>query len=113
VKLSGYTFGRVAVDGHTHTDDLVVLPDRVVANWWREQGHSLSVADLREVFDAKPDILVVGTGAHGMMAVPPATRQALQAAGIRLVAEHTAAAVETYNRLQATARVAAALHLTC
>ncbi len=114
MELTGYSFGRVTVGGQVHTADLVILPDRVVGGWWREEGHSLSVADLAEVFAAKPDVLVVGTGAHGMMDVPQETRQALEAAGIRPVVERTANACETYRRLaRAGTRVAAALHLTC
>lgn len=113
VKIEGYSFGRITVGGQVHTADLIILPDRVVGGWWREAGHSLSVNDLAEVFAAKPEVLVVGSGAHGMMDVPEATRNAVEAAGIRLIVERTAAACDTYNRLSASARVAAALHLTC
>jgi len=113
VTLANYAFGRVTLEGRTYTADLIVLPDRVISHWWREEGHSLSVSDLAAVFEAAPEVLVVGTGARGMMDVPQATRDALAAAGIRLVAERTGAACETFNRLGATARVAAALHLTC
>jgi len=116
MAIEAYSFGRITVGGQVHTADLVILPDRVVAGWWREEGHSLCVADLAEVFQAKPDVLIVGTGAQGVMEVPQATRDAVEAAGIRLIVERTAAACQTYNRLRAAdgaARVAAALHLTC
>jgi hypothetical protein len=74
----------------------------------------LSVADLDVVFEAKPEVLVVGTGANGRMDVPQATRDALARAGIALVAEPTAEACATYRRLRQTGkRLAAALHLTC
>jgi hypothetical protein len=32
-RLQSYTIGRIVVDGEVHTSDLIVLPDRVVANW--------------------------------------------------------------------------------
>jgi hypothetical protein len=113
MEIEAYSFGRIVVGGQVHTADLIILPGRVVGGWWREEGHSLSVADLAEVFAAKPDILIVGSGANGVMDVPAETREAVEAAGIRLIVERTAAACQTYNRLRATARVAAALHLTC
>jgi len=113
VTLENYAFGRVTLEGRTYAADLIVLPDRVISHWWREEGHSLSVSDLAAVFEAAPEILVVGTGAQGMMRVPQATRDALAAACIRLVVECTRDACETFNRLSPTARVAAALHLTC
>ncbi|MBM4041958.1 MAG: hypothetical protein FJ290_25975 [Planctomycetes bacterium] len=112
-EIESYSFGRIVVGGQEHTTDLLLLPERVVGGWWREEGHSLSVADLAEALAAKPETLVVGTGANGRMDVPRATRDAIEAAGIRLVVETTAAACQTYNRLRTSARVAAALHLTC
>jgi hypothetical protein len=38
----------VTVDGSEQTRDLIVLPDRVVTNWWRRDGHSLAMEDLDE-----------------------------------------------------------------
>jgi len=112
-KVESYRFGFIRIDGRTHTRDVIILPDRVVAGWWRQQGHTLRPDDLREVLEAEPEVLVVGTGSIGRMEVPEATRRRVEAAGIELVVERTAAACETYNRLRETRRVAAALHLTC
>jgi hypothetical protein len=50
-RLEDYSFGRIVVDGDEHTRDLIVLPDRVVANWWRREGHSLVIEDLEQVQD--------------------------------------------------------------
>ncbi len=77
MTLENYTFGRVTIGGQTYAADLIVLPDHIVSDWWRERGHSLSVSDLAAVFEAAPEVLVVGTGARGMMDVPQATRDAL------------------------------------
>jgi hypothetical protein len=38
-RLEDYRFGRVTVNGSVETRDLIVLPDRVVTNWWRREGH--------------------------------------------------------------------------
>jgi hypothetical protein len=62
-RIDHYEFGRIVVDGCQETRDLIILPDRVVRNWWRQQGHALVVDDLREVLDEFPSHLVVGTGA--------------------------------------------------
>jgi len=114
MHINDYHFGCMVVDGKAYREDLILLPDGVRGNWWREQGHSLSVADLAEVFEAAPEVLVVGTGAHGMMRVPEETRRALEASGIEPRVERTADAVESYNRLAAEGRrLAGAFHLTC
>jgi len=112
-RIEHYRFGTITVDGQRHTQDLIILPERVIAGWWRKEGHALHPDDLTTVFEAAPEVLIVGTGAYGMMRVTEETRLALEAAGIRLIAAPTAEAVETYNQLREEARVAAALHLTC
>jgi len=112
-EIQNYQFGRMLVDGERHTRDLILLPDRVVGNWWREEGHRLSVADLQAVLDAAPEVLVVGTGAYGRMQVPEETRQAVEAAGIELRVARTGQAWQLYNDLQRRQPTAGAFHLTC
>lgn len=111
--IEHYAFGTITVDGTTYRSDVVILPGRVVPDWWRRQGHSLALDDLTDVVADPPNTLVVGTGAYGAMVVPERTVAALEALGIEITAQPTAEAVETYNRLAPAGRVAAALHLTC
>ncbi len=61
-RLQDYRFGRLTVDGHEHTRDLIVLPDRVVADCSRREGHSLAIEDPDEVLDELPARLVLGVG---------------------------------------------------
>ncbi|MCL7453252.1 MAG: Mth938-like domain-containing protein [Anaerolineae bacterium] len=112
-EIEGYRFGRIVVDGESHTRDLIILPGRVVGGWWRQEGHRLDADDLDAVFEAKPEVLVVGQGAYGRMKVPPETAQAIAEQGIELVAQPTGQACDTYNELRDGRQVAAALHLTC
>jgi len=112
-SIDSYRFGCIVVDGQAHTRDLIILPDRVVGGWWRQEGHRLSPADLAVVLEARPNVLVVGQGAFGRMRVPAETIHALEAAGIELVVQRTERACRAYNRLRDQKAVAAALHLTC
>jgi hypothetical protein len=111
-RLSDYSFGRVTVDGEEHTRDLIVLPGRVVPDWWRREGHSLVLEDLEEVVEELPERLILGCGAHGRLRPDPSVAEALARRGVELEALPTAAAVERYGQLE-PARTAAALHLTC
>jgi hypothetical protein len=112
-QIETYRFGRIVVDSQVHTKDLIILPDRIVGDWWRKEGHRLLPADLESVLAARPDVLVVGKGAYGRVRIAPETRQALQEAGIELIAQSTTKAWRTYNQLRLQQRVAAALHLSC
>jgi len=112
-RVDSYVFGQMEVDGELHSRDLILLPDRVIPDWWREQGHELRLTDLDVVLAAEPEVLVVGTGAHGAMSVPPRTRQALQAMGVEVRAAATGQACNIYNSLREERRTAGAFHLTC
>ena len=112
-EIQGYRFKEMTVDGEVITRDLILLPDRVVRNWRRQEGHRLSAADLQVVLEAKPEVLIVGTGAHGLVRVPRKTRRAVRAAGIELRIAPTGRAWRLYNELREHRRTAAAFHLAC
>ena len=111
-RLEGYEFGRVIVDGEEQTRDVIVLPGRVVSNWWRNDGHSLVLDDLDDVLDELPERLVVGTGHDGRMRPDPAAIQELRERGVEVEVLRTPEAVRRYGELNPAA-AAAALHLTC
>ncbi len=111
--IDSYSFGRIVVDGRRYTSDIIIFPDRVRDNWWRKEGHSLHVDDLKEIIREKPEVLVVGTGSSGLVRVTEETRKRVEAEGIELVVEPTERACKTLNQLSRSRRVVAALHLTC
>jgi hypothetical protein len=111
-RIDGYRFGRVLVDGEEQTKDVIVLPERVLTNWWRAEGHGLVLADLDEVLEELPAHLIVGTGAYGRLRPDPKTLDELRERGVEVEALPTEEAVRRYSELDAS-RTAAALHLTC
>jgi hypothetical protein len=110
--IDRYRFGRITIDGREETRDVIVLPDQVVREWWRRDGHRLVLDDLADVLDELPERLVVGTGADGRMVPDPEALERLRARGIEVEVLRTAEAVERYAQLDPR-RTAAALHLTC
>ena len=111
-RIEGYRFGNIRVDGTEQTRDVIVLPERVVTNWWRADGHRLVLADLEDVIDDLPERLVVGTGAYAQMHPDPEALDQLRQRGVEVEALPTDEAVHRYGELDPR-RTAAALHLTC
>jgi hypothetical protein len=111
-RIEGYRFGRLMVDGQEETRDLLILPDRVVRDWWRKDGHSLVREDLDDVLDDLPPRLIVGTGASGQMRPDPEIIRDLRTRGVEVEVLRTDEAVARYAALDPAA-TAAALHLTC
>jgi hypothetical protein len=111
-KIEQYRFGRVVIDGTEQTSDVIVLPHRLVTNWWRREGHALVLEDLEGVLDELPHRLVVGTGADGRMRPDPSCLDRLKERGIEVEVLRTDEAINRYEALDQM-RTAAALHLTC
>lgn len=112
--IESYRFGEMVVDGRTYTADLIILPGKIVDQWWRKEGHHLTMADLPEVVAASVDQLVVGCGASGMMKVDQALIEDLESRHITLTSGPTGEMWRRYNDLRAAgAKVAGAFHLTC
>ena len=112
-KIEEYRFGYIIIDGRSYTADVIIHEGGVEPDWWRIQGHSLGPEDITPILDRNPEILVVGTGASGMMMVTEETCRLIRHGGIQLVVERTQRACDTYNRLSPSKKTVAALHLTC
>ena len=111
-RIEHYDFGHLTVDGQKETRDVILLPGRVVREWWRRNGHELVLDDLEQVLDELPERLIVGTGAYGRMKPDPGALDQLEQRGIQVEVLPTGEAVKRYNALD-PGRAAAALHLTC
>lgn len=111
--IDSYQFGLISISGKKYSSDVIIFPDRVGDNWWRKRGHQLCLEDIAELITERPEVLIVGTGASGLMKVLPEVEQTTQSRGINFIAETTDKACHTYNNLCRSQRTVAALHLTC
>ena len=113
--IDEYTTGNhMTVKGTKYHKDLKIIRGEVIGNWWRREGHRLAAGDIDDILTARPQILVIGTGYAGNLRVPDAVRQTLQNHQIKVIAQATADATTTFNRLAAEGKdVAGAFHLTC
>jgi len=114
-RIENYSPGHIVVDGEELNRDVIVLPNRVLPNWWRRDGHSLVIEDLEDVLDELPERLVVGCGYSGRLQPDPSVVEALARRGVKVEALPTEEAVARFEELESRdpAAVAAALHLTC
>lgn len=113
MKIEAYEFGKIVYGGKTYTSDLIIYPDRVDDCWWRLKGHLLQPEDLKEILEEKPDILIIGTGAMGIMRVPKVLRKQLKEKKIELYVERTGKAIKTFNSAAKNKKTIGAFHLTC
>jgi hypothetical protein len=111
--IDSYRFGEIVINGRKYTSDVIIFPDRVQDDWWRDESHELTLKDISGILSEKPEILLVGTGASGMMRVLPEVERESEASDIQLIVQPTGEACDIYNQLAPTQKTVAALHLTC
>lgn len=114
-NIENYEFGRITIDGKTYTNDLIIFPDKIKSDWWRDEGHLLQVQDLTEVWEEKPDKLIVGKGAKGVMDIDSEVMSKCEKLNMELVAKKSKKACEYYNDLgdKEKKKAVLAIHLTC
>lgn len=113
LRIENIRFGKIIIDGHAYNRDVIVLPDRVLPNWWRLEGHNLSYEDLQQALSDPPELLVIGTGIFGRMRVPDEVQERVRSEGIEISILATREACDLYNEMIEKMRVTAALHITC
>lgn len=113
MKIQHYSFGRITIDGKTYTSDVIIYPDRVDSSWWRKEGHFLQMDDLRDVVNAQPEVIIIGTGYSGIMNVSDEVISNLRSMKIDMHVARTTEAVDLFNKLSDSKKIVACLHLTC
>lgn len=111
--IKKYQFGKIMINDSLYQTDLIVFADHIQENWWRENGHLLTITDLKSVINYKPEVLIIGTGMYGLMRVEEAVISKLKEKGIKkILIEKTNNACEAYNK-EISSKKVAALHITC
>jgi len=111
--IDSYNFGKIIINGKAYNSDVIVFPEKVNNSWWRKQGHNLCLADIKEIINYKPEVLIIGKGKSGIMRVADDVIKAIRDKGIEVFVANTDKAVQKYNEICDRENVVAALHLTC
>jgi len=113
-KIDGCSFGRLVINGKSHTDDLMIRPDGTILEpWHRKRGHGVSMDDLRELIDFSPEVIVAGTGMSGGVKPDKDLERGLLKRGIEFIAGPNEEIIDVFNELAREKRVGAGFHLTC
>ncbi len=110
-RIRGYDVGQVTVNEHVCTGTTVVAPDALWTDWTPNAPADLAVADLEDLLELGPEIILIGTGGRQHFPDRALMVRAVEA-GIGIEAMTTEAACRTYNVLIAeNRRVVAALFM--
>ena len=112
--IDSFAFGTMQIDGRQYTSDLIIYPDGTVQDgWWRKRGHSLSLADIADLLEKKPKVIIAGTGVNGRMKPDAHVHAYLEEQDIEFLVGDNDVAVKWYNELKVSGSVGACFHLSC
>jgi len=63
--------------------------------------------------EVKPEILIVGTGASGVMRVSDEVKAKMKELGVELIVQNTDRACQEHNKISSQKKTITCLHLTC
>jgi len=111
--IESYNFGKIIINSKEYHSDIIIYKDSINDKWWRKVSHNLCIEDIQEIFDKKPEVLIIGTGYYGLMKVPLELIKYLESNNIKVIIKRTKNACDEYNTLYQKKNVIAAFHLTC
>ncbi len=112
--IENYSFGSMTISGKRYTSDLKIINGQIFPDWWRKKGHSVTVDEVTDILNAKPDYLIIGSGKFGLMKISDQLRGHLSGCGIQIIVERSKIAMKTFNQLYTDGKsVAGGFHLSC
>lgn len=111
--INFYSFDTITINNQRFVKDLIIYPEYITSNWRRKTSNFLTEFDIAEIINCKSEVLIIGTGASGLMKVDDRLKEKLKSLGIEFIIKKTTEAVTEYNRIYKDKKVVAALHLTC
>jgi uncharacterized protein len=110
-RIVRYGPGEVVINLQAYRSSLVVMPERIIADWGGASDMPFAAADFEAIAELQPELVLVGTGRQLLWPPAEAFRPLIEA-GIGYEVMDTGAACRTYNILMGEGRsVAAALRM--
>lgn len=105
--FTAYGEGYVSVNGIRHHSNLIVLPDRLLAEWTLASFDTLTLVDFERLAALDAEIILLGTGRQLRFPAPQLLRPLIEAQkGLEVM--DLPAACRTYNVLAGEGRKVAA-----
>lgn len=141
--IEEYKFGSITINGKIYNHDIELRwtdaadtkgarsapetgqeprpSEQEVLKWWRKEGHSIGVEDIKRAIEQNPDIIIIGTGESGTAEVTEAAKNEIKSKGIELIIDLTEQATKTFNVINEESeeeegeqkKVIGLFHLTC
>jgi len=117
--INSTEFGSITIDNIKYSQ-VLILENRVIERDYNKlkelfgTSHKIGDWEVNELLRDNPEIILIGTGQNGMLAVDTKVIETISKKGIELIIEKTPEVIITYNKkIQEGKRVNALIHTTC
>jgi hypothetical protein len=93
--IDEYKYGMFTIDGKLVEDDIKLLGTRL--RYWECRNRTVSLKDVNDIFAFRPELVIFGLGAGGLISVADQVKDALHDKNIRFVEKKNADACTLYN----------------
>ncbi len=113
-KIEVYLFGKIKIGEEIYKEDLIISPNKLIPKWEPKDSHFLTMNDLKEVFELKPRVIIIGLGHFGFVKISEDVQEHCKKNKIELIELKNEEAIEKYNSLyEKEPNLVLAIHLTC
>jgi len=111
--INEFKYGFFKVDKKDHYGDIKLI-DGGVKQWSTREGFKISVEDIKDILKTKPEMVLIGTGASGLLKISEGVEMEIRGRKVRLQKGKTMDMCELYNKLEKEGKkVNALLCATC
>lgn len=111
--IDEFKFGSFRINGRTYLSDIKITGG-MIKYWSGRDKHELKLDDVRDLVSSSPDIVIIGTGAAGLVQVPIDVKMFLMQNRIPVIVEKTETACKEFNKaVKNNKKVNALLVSTC
>lgn len=113
--IDSFSQGKLTIGGKLIRTDVLILADGTVRHpWATKKRHVLVSEDITDLVGLDLDVLVIGTGVHGLMKPSSELKNILKEKQYDVLYLKTGAAIEKLKALRAEGKkVAACFHIGC
>jgi hypothetical protein len=111
VKINSFQFGSLKINNKKYDNDMTVFWDGELMP--RESSHAFSKDELMDILVKGPEKIILGTGTAGCVKLDKEIEGIAKKNNVEILALKTQDAVDEFNKISRSEKVAAVLHVTC
>lgn len=113
MHIDEFKFSSFRIDGRTYLSDIKII-NNAIKYWVGREKHELNLANVRDLLTPVPDMVIIGTGAAGLVKVPMDVKMFFMQNRIPVIVEKTDTACKEFNKaVENNKKVHALLISTC